>query len=218
MKFIIYGLVDPRYGSIRYIGLSSTGFRRPELHRRSAKHEQTPKAIWIRELLQLGLDYAVVVLQRLTNRNNLAQAEKEWIARLRSSEALTNLTSGGQQHFLSEDTKRRIGKASRARRAGKRLREWMDKHPKIARLANARGAATRKGQKRSEATKHKMRLAKLGKKRQPHTEETKAKMRVAALARVEELRVRMLTDNPMWRPEARAKLSQYYKKGGSLTR
>lgn len=98
-NFIVYGLVDPRDGQIRYIGKSSYGMSRPLQHKapHSLAKDKTYKGHWIRQLLSLGLVYSVVVLRNCTTNEESCQAEKEEIKKAKENGfQLTNLTDGGE--------------------------------------------------------------------------------------------------------------------------
>lgn len=95
-KFIIYGLVDPRDGQLRYVGKSVRGLGRPKEHT-SRKNERTHKANWIQQLQALGLKYEIVIIQELDGPEILSQAEVFWIAYFRQLGCnLTNATDGGE--------------------------------------------------------------------------------------------------------------------------
>ncbi len=115
MKTLIYGLVDPRTQMVRYVGKSSDGMLRPNTHRSPSVlrlYRETTRSIWIQELLGLGLDYTVVVLEFIPApeaRSNLCwwrasqnptvinDAECWWIAFGRAAGwDLTNSTEGGE--------------------------------------------------------------------------------------------------------------------------
>ena len=79
---IIYGLRDPRTNQIRYIGRSSSWKTRPDQHRRDARRpsDQSPKSVWIRELIDAGLDYEMIVMEQCDTREASMDAERKWIA------------------------------------------------------------------------------------------------------------------------------------------
>lgn len=93
----IYGLIDPRTLMIRYIGLSSTGVRRPRSHKRPSRQgTKNHCSNWIQDLIARGLLYSITVLEE-TERERLADAERWWIAYGRASGwPLTNMTDGGE--------------------------------------------------------------------------------------------------------------------------
>ena len=116
----IYGLVDPRTKMIRYVGLSTTGIRRPKEHRRAAKHTRhLYSARWIESLRGLGLTYEIVILEVCPDDNFdlLCKTEVWWIAYGRASGwELTNLTLGGEGtpgHQIS--TEERVLRSARAK-------------------------------------------------------------------------------------------------------
>lgn len=104
-RFIIYGLVCPIAGCVRYVGQSRTGMTRPEQHRKAVQHvradgeflDHTHKGRWIRKLQAAGLDYSIVILACLPTAQDLDVAEGYWIAFLRDQGCpLTNATAGGE--------------------------------------------------------------------------------------------------------------------------
>lgn len=134
-QFFIYALVDPRDGAARYIGKSSTGMRRPNLHRKPSvlARDKTHKANWIRALQREGSTYKIEVLEVVHDHELLNGAERYWIAMARKNGwPLTNHTDGGEgvvsagrrarttvvnsrRYAHSTDTKARIGAAHRGK-------------------------------------------------------------------------------------------------------
>lgn len=98
-QFIIYGLVDPRDGQLRYVGKSCSGKKRPSnTHRRSlaGREGRTHKANWIFNLHESGFRPGIVVIQEFDSSEILSFAERHWIAYFRQMGCpLTNLTDGG---------------------------------------------------------------------------------------------------------------------------
>lgn len=99
-RFIVYGLVDPRDGQLRYVGRSSYGMRRPLQHGQAwylAKHPDWHVTRWVSQLQALGLSYDVRVLENHERAEDLVEAERRCIAHFRSLGCrLTNLTDGGE--------------------------------------------------------------------------------------------------------------------------
>lgn len=62
-QFLIYGLLDPRTGLLRYIGKSTCGLRRPRMHRSVPKKEGKHKTNWLLQLQREGLEPEIVVLE-----------------------------------------------------------------------------------------------------------------------------------------------------------
>ncbi len=94
--YIIYGLRDPYTQEIRYVGKSSSGLKRPKAHfTPSGRRARTYCARWLRSLKRQP---DIVVLQVVALRDELANAERAWIAigRAALGNRLTNLTIGGE--------------------------------------------------------------------------------------------------------------------------
>lgn len=146
----IYGLVDPRTNEVRYIGLSSKGFYRPNQHRYFLDREKTYKANWLRGLRDVGLAPVIHVLETVEKRGDLPDVECFWIAQGYSlGWPLTNLTKGGDGTFGRKD-----GPETLARKSA-----WVRTAETKAKLS-----ASSLGKKMSAEARDKMRLAKLGKK------------------------------------------------------
>jgi hypothetical protein len=96
-RFLIYALIDPRTGRVRYVGQSSTGMTRPRTHVWFAKSGgRTYCDNWVRQLLKLGMMFDVWVLEELEAVDSLDAREVWWIAFARAWGCpLTNLTDGG---------------------------------------------------------------------------------------------------------------------------
>lgn len=122
-KFLIYALTDPRDGSVRYIGKSSHGMERPRSHKNLAQRTDGKCQLnhcynWVRQLLQLGLMYDVVVLEESPTGDGLSTREIWWIAFAREWGCrLTNLTNGGEGlsgYVWSDEQRMRLGVVVRA--------------------------------------------------------------------------------------------------------
>lgn len=128
----IYGLVDPHTLMIRYVGLSSTGMRRPRSHkRRSQQGTRSHSSNWIQGLIANGAMYSIVVLEEV-HRDRLPDTERWWIAYGRASGwPLTNLTAGGQsaKHTAREKISaslmgRAVSSATRAKMSASAAIRW----------------------------------------------------------------------------------------------
>ena len=98
-KFLVYGLIDPRDGQLRYVGKSTSGLARPRQHVQPAflKRDRRHKGNWVRSLVALGMRPEVEVLEVHESAETLAEAECFYIAYFRSLGCrLTNLTDGGE--------------------------------------------------------------------------------------------------------------------------
>jgi hypothetical protein len=77
--FLVYGLVDPRTGEVRYVGKSSSGLARPKEHASRVWRENNYKASWIRGLLSAGLLYEVRILEWASSLEMLPIIEAFWV-------------------------------------------------------------------------------------------------------------------------------------------
>jgi len=117
---IIYGLLDPRNGELRYVGKSTSGFRRVRNHTAvSNLKPSTKKNNWIKSLLSQGLAPKGVVLEECSNRDSLPELEKLAIAHYRSQGFdLLNHTDGGEGtcgRVMPEESRKRIAEAMGSR-------------------------------------------------------------------------------------------------------
>lgn len=96
---IIYALTEATDGTIRYVGMSSSGMKRPRQHVAPtiANNGNSPKHIWVRSLLANGLRPGIRVLQVCSSEEEMTLAEAEWICRLREQGVpLLNQVAGGR--------------------------------------------------------------------------------------------------------------------------
>jgi hypothetical protein len=84
-RFVVYGLVDPRDGSIRYVGRTGNLEGRLASHTSEGRravphpHENPRKCEWLRELRRAGLTFGVVILERTRSGWEHCAAEEDWI-------------------------------------------------------------------------------------------------------------------------------------------
>jgi hypothetical protein len=119
--FLIYGLLDPRTGELRYIGKSCSGLRRPRQHIQPDRLKaHTHKNNWVRSLLKIGLRPKIAVLATSESKEGLSERERELIQKHKEAGSrLTNLTDGGEGtsgHRKSTETKARISESVRRSR------------------------------------------------------------------------------------------------------
>jgi group I intron endonuclease len=145
---IIYGLIDPRDGELRYVGKSVRGLKRfygKNTHRAYCSN-------WIKSLRNKGLNYEVIILEET---NNLVEAERRLIKLFRTlGYKLTNMTDGGEGTVgfkMSEETKKKIGKKALGR--------------KCSDLTKLKISKSKNGKPRSAETRSKISKSKIGKKR-----------------------------------------------------
>jgi hypothetical protein len=169
---LIYALIDPRNGERRYIGQTTrTAHRRLRRHlaRCYLDNADTHNNRWLRQLLALGLEPRIEVLERCDSLADLSAAERRHIAGHRATGArLTNLTpggdGGGHPHTPKSRQKIRMALTGKKKSAQHRLRV-------IAAVT---------GRKASPATRMLMSNARKGKNPHPWwTEADRLKMRDA---------------------------------------
>jgi group I intron endonuclease len=178
----IYALHDPTDRSGRvYVGKTAKRLHQRILeHTNAAKRgELSPRARWIKSILERGMMPAAVVLEEVLDGGDWEEAERFWIASLRTlGLPLLNLTDGGEGllgHRRSEVTRRKIGDAQRGRKyspercqhigdalRGKPLSRECKR--KISDALRGRKASAETLKKRSEARRGKALLSLRGKK------------------------------------------------------
>ncbi len=120
-KYLIYGLKDPTTGSIRYVGKSSTGLKRPTVHRCRCRDPKNKShlANWVRGLEAIGLTYEIVILEVLPDNTAFREAEPKWITKLRNEgHDLTNATAGGEGivgYRHTDETRKKMGDTRKGR-------------------------------------------------------------------------------------------------------
>lgn len=143
--YIIYGLFDPRDGSLRYIGQTRKGLERARDHMRPSvvKDKENPRnSNWILKLKELGLRPEVDIIEEVSSEEGLDESEIFHIAYFRSIGCdLHNVLDGGNKPPRHENSPEFI----EALIARNKLREYP------------------KGFKHSEETKERIRVANLGK-------------------------------------------------------
>lgn len=169
MKFLIYGLVDPRTNLVRYVGKSSNGLQRPKAHWQHKHTRETRDYAhnWVRDVLSAGLLPSITVLKELESEENLNERERFWIAHYRKipENKLTNQADGGggcsgmkfpNRKGPSEEVRRRISQTLTGRKLSPERCKAIGEANKFKR-----------GKKRSEEAKLRMSLAHKGKHQPP---------------------------------------------------
>lgn len=175
-KNLIYGLIDPLTGELRYIGQSSVGMRRAQKHcweyylrPENSKRQHSYKQRWILGLMKAKLKPEIIILEKLETKNELNEAEIFWISYYKSlGSRLTNISPGGniavpppprpKGYKHNKETRELISKALRLN--AKPITEERRKQMSLARLG-------KKTQPCSEETKRKISIANTGKKATP---------------------------------------------------
>jgi hypothetical protein len=99
----IYGLVDPRDGETYYVGKSDEPQERFKRHLRDGKREEGAKGKWIAELLDLGLEPELVVIEAVAA-DSWEEHEVAVIAEHRIKGApLLNVAPGGNAPVIPEE-------------------------------------------------------------------------------------------------------------------
>lgn len=111
----IYGLKDPNTLEIRYIGMTSSGMKRPEAHStKSHLNRKSHRSSWIKSLN--GLKPIIAILE-ICDKRSLKENEIKWIKKAKElGWNLTNHTSGGEgifEYVHTEESKRKISEASK---------------------------------------------------------------------------------------------------------
>lgn len=97
-RYLIYGLVDPRTGYLRYVGKSMSGRNRLSMHL-SPSHlrKRNHRTNWIKSLLAVDLRPMWVEIHVFDDPEILETAERFWIGYFRSiGFDLVNETDGGE--------------------------------------------------------------------------------------------------------------------------
>lgn len=146
----IYEIIDPRDGSVRYIGKANDTQKRFKQHLREIRRRKSPLYAWIGKMRDLGLTPTARVAH-VTTAEGWRECEKQAIARARESNTrLLNVADGGDEPHCS--TEQRSANA-------KKLNDRIKNDPVLAFVRNAKrtlGTALRQGHIK-EATKEKMR-------------------------------------------------------------
>lgn len=165
-KYIIYGLVDPRDRQLRYIGKSSSGFKRPKQHGDPCRLKgRSHKENWIRQLHKERLEYEIVVIQKCNDNEDLDSLEPQWISYFKKMGCpLTNCQEGGPSCYEPKTLShsQAISKALKGRTFGSETRAKMSK--------------VRAGKKASAETKAKMSAVRKGKAPYNMTDSTRKKL------------------------------------------
>ncbi len=177
----IYGLVDPRTQTLRYVGKAKDPRRRYVVHLSRAKRLRGHKEAWVESLRNAGIRPEMVVIEEVKT-SEWQTAERFWIGFFRHIGVdLVNGTAGGdggetfsgRQHSVETKAKCAAAKVGNKCNLGKK-----GSPEKSLRLSLAHT-----GLKRSAQAKANMREGWKKRRGQVLSEETKEKLRQAALKR-----------------------------------
>ena len=183
-RFLVYGLLDPCTGELRYVGKSARGMLRPKEHfKPNARIGHTHIAHWLAKLWRDSAQLpSILILKECASDLETLTCETALIALFRQCGfALTNILDGGEGavgYKTSEATKRRLSEFTKARMSSPEER--------------AKAGRAHIGSKHSAATRARMRAAQRaywarinelgGRKGRRMSVETRAKMSAARRA------------------------------------
>lgn len=98
MNCILYALIDPRTGDVRYVGASTRGMARPKEHGTAyGRRGRTHRHAWLKQLWLKGLVPSILVLGGYADPTAMYAAEVRTIAEFRAAGFdLVNMTDGGE--------------------------------------------------------------------------------------------------------------------------
>jgi len=163
MKFIIYGLIDPRTKELRYIGMSSTGLKRPKTHLNPSTYNKSNTYVycWIKSLVKENLQPEIMVIDECSSYIELQDLEIFYINYFKAIGCkLTNLREGGLGGKYGEkQAPEIIAKRNATKKSNNKLPHKMSEESRL------KISLIQKGQirnPRSEYTKLKISLANRG--------------------------------------------------------
>lgn len=151
MGCLIYGLIDPRDGRLRYVGKTTATLRkRLRAHLNDVKRGRVyiPRHKWMSELITAGLEPDGVEIEQ--DADDWREAEQFWIALLRAQGCdLLNATAGGDglvSYRHTEETRRKQSESAKRRylnpqereRTGEAVRRGFESEEARANLRAAR--------------------------------------------------------------------------------
>lgn len=151
----IYGLVDPRSGELRYVGVSKNAEQRRKRHIVISEKPKTHVQCWIKSLKNLGLEPDVFIIEEVED-SEWADSERFWIDYfLYIGARLTNMMTGGIGCMvMPEESRLKISVANTGKFVGRFVSD--ETKEKIS-ISNT-------GKKRSEECKRKMSERSIGNK------------------------------------------------------
>lgn len=177
---VCYGLVDPRDGTVRYIGCTKDLRARLAAHCKEARRKaSSPKDAWINELRDRGLRPSVLVLEEVST-EDWGLREKYWVAQYRPTGLLLNRTDGGMGMagwVCSDEFRARVSDTLRRRlpiseETRQKIRLARSKHPPLS----AEGRAKMRAAKLNLSAEARANMSRAQRARPPKSEETLRKM------------------------------------------
>lgn len=148
----IYEIIDPRDGSVRYIGKANNTQKRFKQHLRDARRLTRPIHAWLSKMVEADMIPQVRVVA-MCRHEHWQEVEKAVIAQGRADGyPLLNLAEGGDDIYCSPEVRKELGHRLNAR-IKKEVSPQMQRFYELKRLL---GIAISKGQV-SEKTRARMR-------------------------------------------------------------
>lgn len=189
---LIYALVDPRDGRVRYVGKTSRSLAsRLNQHCAPSRLDNPHKRNWVRSVLDDGFKVGIRLLEEC-NDDQWRERETFWIA---SFDGLTNKTLGGDGSSGCVPTAESRAKMSRsqtgrshspetiAKMRGKVASEETRKNISRALMGHSVSAETRAKLSQYNTGRHHTEESKANMRKRRPTEETRRKMREARLGK-----------------------------------
>ncbi len=190
--FFIYTLIHPTTEEVRYVGQTIRGLKpRLQAHKARAKDPEFERYHvyrWWNELKAQGLTPKIELWEECNNLEELEEAEKYWIARMRGwGFDLTNMTKGGDGIVLYEITDEHRKNLSKAGKGRKKTEEWKaaigaahrNRSPEEKAATSLKTSAQRKGHEVSDEQRKK-----ISKSRAARSPEEKASTAAKLSARI----------------------------------
>lgn len=178
LENVIYALIDPVSGKIRYVGKAANLRRRIKRHLtitnlRGATH----KVLWLNKLLALGLVPTIKILELAAEYEVLDKLEKKWIKHFRVlNYELTNGTEGGTGGKMSPEAVKKMANSKRGKTASEEHKRRISiglTGREVSEETRAKIGAAHRGTVRTPEQRKRMSDAHIG---HVHSEETKAKI------------------------------------------
>ena len=188
----VYALVDPRTGSIRYVGITSSSLvvrKRGHLAEARKLGGSCHRLAWLRQLLAVNLQPDIWLLEETDDKDQ----ERVWIQKLRAAGCdLTNSTTVGERSEHSKETREKLRiialnrgpeHIAKIQAALEPQREEIGRKISASKQGHLVSEETRQklktaliGRAPSRETIEKQSEARRGKKRKPHSAESRQKM------------------------------------------
>lgn len=108
-SYKVYGLIDPRNGLIRYVGITKRSLDiRLNEHLNPGRRFKTYKTTWVNKLKSLGLNISIVLIEGNLLKDKASSRERYYVKKYKCNK-LVNGTTGGEITFnFTQDVKDKI--------------------------------------------------------------------------------------------------------------